>query len=288
MSAYDLSSDEEPGLNPRHHAAFQPYRSILSDGGHVPLDASRSRHNQESLASSRSSNALEAKSFCGSRVITSALPVNSSSKWHQCTIGGVINLGGRSYGMTVAHPFFEEKTLSSSDNDTTSLSSSDTGRDEGCEGDSQSEREDTLHTTASISQSPYGIFLEDFGTLTQKQRFPPMPPFPRLETTTTLSQIGTFYAGKPIVAENWSSELDWALLDISDRRFTIHNRISTIDGDITPSSLKKKQDLKKAKVIVAGGVSDIVYTQIQSTVAQIALPWSNKMQEVWKIECICG
>ena len=50
------------------------------------------------------------------------------------------------------------------------------------------------------------------------------------------------------------------------------NLVSTTHGVITPSSAKRRQDLTEARVVVASGVSGIIYTKVHSSVAQIILP----------------
>jgi hypothetical protein len=139
-----------------------------------------------------------------------------------------------------------------------------------------------------MSQLSYGVYLEDLGTSTQRQPFPTKSTFSRLGATTALSSIGSFHPEEESVSKNWSLALDWALVWMYDRQYKKSNQIPTQNGTLNLSLVVKKHDLKKAKVIVAGGISDIIYTQVQSTTAEILLPWSNEMQEVWKIDYLCG
>jgi hypothetical protein len=269
--------------------------SGMSDSSRLRLGNSKStlnprmpRLDEKGFEGARSSVTLGTRSLCGSRVVTSALPSDSTSNWRQFTIGGVISLGGKLYGMTVAHPFFEPAACLGHESSISSLPSSDSGQDADFESESQDDGEGALHATPSISHSSFEIYLENFEILEQKRPFPTAASFSRLGAISVLSTIGTFTADQSFASKHWSSELDWALLDITKQQFMSPNLVSTAHGVITPSSVKKKQDLTEARVVVASGVSGIIYTKVYPTVAQIILPSSTKMHEVWKIDCVCG
>jgi hypothetical protein len=252
------------------------------------LNAWRPRLDGESLQGAKSAPTFDTEPLCGSCVVTSQLPVDPSSSRQQCTIGGVIVLGGKFYGMTVAHPFFKRNAPLNSDSDSTSLTGSDAGQEDEHESDSHSDGEDSLNRISSLSRSRCEIYLEDLIDSDNIQRVPKATLVSAIGMTSRYSLTESFNARRSLSTKYWSSELDWALVRLSTRRFRGPNRIYTSLGTITPSMIRRTQDLKQADVIVASGVSGIIYTQLQSSVAQIVFPWSNKMQEVWKVECVCS
>jgi hypothetical protein len=292
-----LSLASWPSSNTSYAALQSTYSigSSMSDSSSLRLGNSKSTLNsrmpqldEKSLEGARSSITPGIQSLCGSRVVTSALPSDPSSSWRQFTMGGVISLGGKLFGMTVAHPFFEPAAFLGCESSISSLPSSDSGQDEGFESDSQDDGGRAMHATPSFSHSSFEIYLEHSEFLKQKQPFPTETSFSRWGATSVLSTIGTFTADQSFASKYWSSELDWALVKITEQQFRSPNLVSTTHNVITPSSVKKKQDLTEARVVVASGVSGIIYTKVHSSVAQIILPRSTKMLEVWKIDCVCG
>lgn len=134
------------------------------------------------------------RSLCGSRVLVSPLPATPMSKWRQATIGGVITLDDRYYGLTVAHCFHDEDqyahphegSLDSDSNEKHSWTMTD-----------ESSNEDSSTCESVVSDPvPHGVYLEQNGHLLPHCNNEHQPSNVHDLTGSIFSIVGHFFATK--------------------------------------------------------------------------------------------
>jgi hypothetical protein len=247
------------------------------------------------------------RTLFGSRFTSVPMSASSTSERRHATIGGIIKIGGLYHGVTVAHTFVQgqeapvDTSDSSNDSDTddqteeASISSS-TAEDDG--------RDETSHLEDAASFHAYSIYLD-----------------PR-QTTNSVVQSDTvagddyaltsIFLGNMVVPPSHqynteeddldnalicpphiSRDLDWALIEIQDRRHMVPNIIAKSPGtDVTVTSVAALNTPPMGEVFVGGGgggeVPDRSKGHGHGATIGLALPGTRKLQSVWTIDYKCG
>jgi hypothetical protein len=238
-------------------------------------------------------------SLCGSRVFVSALPVTEESTWKQTTLGGVLVLDKQYYGVTVAHCFRADLTISTPEIDSFTDCSDES--DQSMEAySSTSDQKIAGKGKGSIAHEdnspapdlpPQGIYT---GTINARRSDEAVSDDLSASSPDMLALVGYMFSqfdGSEDTSKIalFSDELDWALIRIQDTRFMQRNEaVISTDLQIQPSFINFNSELPRRKAFLVGGVSGPREVSISGTMSSIMFPWARTLQTVWTIEFPAG
>lgn len=216
--------------------------------------------------------------LCGSMILAASSPNDLPSHGRKVTIGGVIALNSEYFGLTVAHPFFQQ---------------SDENEDEEAEAEADV---DELNSEAEIdSMSPSSSTVRD-NAATENELNPAVTNvyFPPPDENTEPVFVGhlrrqlsgAISASAAGFDGSLCEELDWALVEIDEKHDDVYNRIILPNKKtLSPRAIAS---IPPPKCIwVAAGASGVRESWVSNSVCVIYLSGS-KMQDAWTLDLETG
>ena len=239
-------------------------------------------------------------SLCGAKIVISPNPSSGRQHWTHATLGGVITVNGRYYGLTAAHAFFDDLPLEDhgsfgsdhSSNNADHTSDEDDQTEDGnvltgemLDLDSPNEKEADGETQKFTRRS---IYLDSRPARNSSARGASRIVQNPEETLSTENLIGTVETdGKSgdqrSVSSRISRDNDWALFEIISPRFHGPNEIKTPSGD-TLSVYGISEADPNGSVMVAAGVTGVSETESSGLISGIILPNSRTMLDAWIVQ----
>lgn len=214
--------------------------------------------------------------------------------YNQATLGGVLILNGRYFGLTAAHVFFEQQEEwriddKADDDDEESDWEEDFELFRGASKAAMETKED--HELPRFVAPDYNVVLvhmdPDPGLTAREQRaFRPLSRvdlvgyLPDGRTCSCLSD----HEGEGQDAKKWMSmQSDWALICIHNPCFSTRNNFRTPDGGtIVPSRISESPP--QGDVFLATKTRRLLSAHCPGIRSGIFLPHSGEMQEVWTVK----
>jgi len=251
----------------------------------------------------------------GSQVVITSVPISRASRWNQATIGGVLLLNGRYYGLCTAHPFYqsseEEHPASAGNNGRDGSSALSESSEDECDLEDylkelnglqafENGREDCSQLAPSAEPSGTVVYLIPRPVVSDT-RAAEEGESSRLSGPhyfQTSSLVG-FLPKTPIATSDDSLErtdspgsqwisrsLDWALVRIADPRFWGPNLFKSISGATSLISFVSYSP-PYGVVMIATYHEGPRLTHCWGRKAGLMLPNAIELQEVWCLDSSC-
>jgi hypothetical protein len=231
-------------------------------------------------------------SLCGSRICISPSQVNLF--WTRATIGGVIVINDRFYGLTAAHAFFraEEDAVNPNESAGTISNGDDQGQDHDAihyEAQNLSQTNENRPEAETAQIETRSIYLDDQILSSQRSsldidRVLPKPPSARAENLLSTIEAPANPYEQPSCQLN--IENDWALFEISSTLYHRPNTVYAPTGEIL-QAVNVAQGEPSGPVLVAAGVSGVLETACLGPLSGIILPHSTTMLDAWVVTQSC-
>lgn len=280
--------------------AFLPWaEEIVLDGrlGHNGGSSVVPIWDSESASPQRRTTSEQGAQLGGSRILIHSGQTFPFTSCNQATLGGVLILNERCFGLTAAHAFFKQSQEAKAD----------AGADQN---DEESDYEEDYELFLAASKAVVGrkenhdapkVDMPNYNIVYLKHELSNSASLP--------DEIGAFldnldfvgylpdgrncsclpaYQGERPDAMKWiSRQCDWALICIHDRRFSVRNEFITPDeGVIVPSRISDSPP--RGNVFLAANGRHLKVSHCSGIKSGIFLPNSSKMQEVWSLDTACG
>lgn len=204
--------------------------------------------------------------LCGAHVRISFVNADSSlgdtGAWKEthATIGGVINIQGRYYGLTAAHVFQQPE------GDKVPSPSTSTAREA-----------DSISWEGSRSLVGYVVTFDEG----RQSSTGPFIGQSKIVNEEILSEGGSRSSSSSIIC-NW--EKDWALIPVTNETFQTNNSVSLEPG-LHVNVREIRDTIPRRDVIVVSGVSGCRTTSFEPSASAILLPASQRIQLTWCLRC---